>query len=132
MVHVTMNDPAGSKSFPKYEDVIEAFNVIMSHSPPGNSEIASIGWSCFFPIDEPMLQIERGELSWNEAIRGHLQSPRPATGHLLLNANVSYEVLRPNGPAFNLFTQAALYNMHTLHKNMPKLWTRRCQRNCPW
>lgn len=120
----TMDDPSGGVSFPRHEDAIDALNVIMGHSPRGNSQIASIGRSRFFPIDQQTRQTESRNLGWNEAIRGYFQSARPATGRLLLNANVSHGVFRPAGPARALFTSAALRDKRTLHKNMSKLRAR--------
>jgi len=120
----TMEDPTGGVSFPRHEDVIDALNVIMGHSPRGDSQIASIGRSRFFPVDSRTRQTESRSLDWNEAIRGYFQSARPATGRLLLNANVSHGVFRPAGPARTFFTPPTLRDKRTLHKNMSKLRAR--------
>ncbi|KXJ89668.1 ribonuclease H-like domain-containing protein [Microdochium bolleyi] len=120
----TMSDPTGSTAFPKHEDLIDAINVIMGHSPRGDSNVAAIGRSRFFRLDAPGSETQR--LGWNQAIRGYFQSARLATGRLLLNANVSHGVFRPSGPVEGLVRRhlgstTSQFALREFEKNVSKL-----------
>lgn len=120
----TMKDPTESNAFPKHEDIVDAINVIMGHGPRNNDLVAAIGRSRFFRLDAASTEIQY--LGWNQAIRGYFQSARPATGRLLLNANVTHGVFRASGPVKNLM-QKHLRNLtdvralRDFEKNISKL-----------
>lgn len=94
----TMRDPAGSTSFPKFEDAIDAISIITGFHARSNPAAAALGRSRYFPLEAP--QDEKHDLNWpeyNRIIRGYFQSARPSTGRIILNANVSHGVFRPKG-----------------------------------
>ena len=100
----TMHDDrdANDKSFPKFQDLIDAIGIIIGHGPRmggsdlqgNNPRTVAVGRSYFFPVDET----REGELFQQsrplELLRGYFQSVRPATGRLLLNVNVTHTVFR--------------------------------------
>ncbi|KAI1118279.1 ribonuclease H-like domain-containing protein [Nemania sp. NC0429] len=94
----TMHDTTGNVSFPKFEDVIDAISIITGYHARSNPAAAALGRSRYFPLQAP--PDEKYDLNWpeyNRIIRGYFQSARPATGRIILNANVSHGVFRPKG-----------------------------------
>ncbi|KAI1437075.1 Piwi-domain-containing protein [Xylaria sp. CBS 124048] len=93
----TMQDPSGPTSFPKFEDAIDAISIITGYAARSNTDVASLGRSRYFPLTIEDEQYELGQLEFNRIIRGYFQSARPATGRLVLNANVAHGVFRLKG-----------------------------------
>ncbi|KAI1813465.1 ribonuclease H-like domain-containing protein [Poronia punctata] len=122
----TGKDPTGDVSFPKYIEQVDAISVIAGHHArsnacreKGHADLASLGRSRYFPLN---IQEELKELygpEYNRIIRGYFQSPRLATGRLLLNANVSHGVFRPKGKVSDLYEGG--FNLYDLHKALAKL-----------
>lgn len=84
-------------AFPVFESVVSAIGVVVGHTPRSNPQIASLGSSRHFPLDKPTEMQILGMPDLNTVIRGYFASVRPATGRLLLNANVSHGVFRFSG-----------------------------------
>ncbi|KAI1777141.1 Piwi-domain-containing protein [Hypoxylon cercidicola] len=125
----SMNDPTGDTTFPKFADAVEALTIIIGHWARANSQVGTLGASRYFPLD---LESERkilGAPEFNSVIRGYFQSARPATGRLLLNANVAHGVFRPYGSVPELLRDfGSNSNPHMLTKSLAKL---RCYRRIP-
>ena len=132
----TMKDPTGDTSFPKFETTIDAVSVIIGHSARASDKVSSVGRSRFFPLDRAdqifslgpndfNSVIRGGPNDFNSVIRGYFQSARPATGRLLLNANVSHGVFRIGGPAPEVMKKFSLpTDLQTLHKCLARLRAR--------
>ncbi|KAJ3562580.1 hypothetical protein NPX13_g8515 [Xylaria arbuscula] len=102
---MTMREPAGDVTFPKFADAIDAISIITGYYARSNSETAALGRSRYFPLKLTSEEFDLGSPDFNRIIRGYFQSARPATGRLLLNANVSHGVFRPRGPATRLIDE---------------------------
>ena len=123
----SMHDPTGSTSFPKFETTIDAVSVIIGHSARASDKVSSVGRSRFFPLDRADQIFSLGPTDFNSVIRGYFQSARPATGRLLLNANVSHGVFRIGGPALDVMKNFDLQNnasLQALHKCLGRLRAR--------
>lgn len=123
----TMQDPTGDTSFPKFTSAIDAVSVIIGHSARANAAVASIGGSRYFPLDRDDQKFSLGPVDFNTLIRGYFQSARPATGRLLLNANVTHGVFRLAGRVSDLMKNYDLRDsgsLQNLHKCLSKLRAR--------
>ncbi|RYO97065.1 hypothetical protein DL765_011363 [Monosporascus sp. GIB2] len=123
----TMRDPTGDTSFPKFPSAVDAISVIIGHSARASAAVASIGRSRYFPLDRDDQRFSLGPIDFNTVIRGYFQSARPATGRLLLNANVTHGVFRPAGRVSDLMKDYDLRDsgsLHNLHKCLSKLRAR--------
>ncbi|KAJ8105143.1 hypothetical protein ONZ43_g7544 [Nemania bipapillata] len=117
-----MDDLPGDTSFPKFADVIDVISIITGHYARNNPDASALGRSRYFPLDAP--QSERQDLGapeFNRIIRGYFQSARPATGRLLLNANVAHGVFRPKGFVSDLIAQSFKTDNQSLHKAISRL-----------
>ncbi|RYP92829.1 hypothetical protein DL770_001000 [Monosporascus sp. CRB-9-2] len=123
----TMRDPTGDTSFPKFTSAIDAISVIIGHSARASANVASIGGSRYFPLDRDDQKFSLGPMDFNTLIRGYFQSARPATGRLLLNANVTHGVFRLAGRVSDLMKDYDLTDsgsLQNLHKCLSKLRAR--------
>ncbi|RYP67706.1 hypothetical protein DL771_007113 [Monosporascus sp. 5C6A] len=123
----TMRDPTGDTSFPKFTSAIDAVSVIIGHSARASAAVASIGRSRYFPLDRDDQKFSLGPMDFNTLIRGYFQSARPATGRLLLNANVTHGVFRLAGQVSDLMKDYNLRDsgsLQNLHKCLSKLRAR--------
>jgi hypothetical protein len=116
----TMRDPAGDSSFPKFEDAIDAISIITGYYARSNPAAAALGRSRYFPLNIEGEQFALGYPEFNRIIRGYFQSARPATGRLILNANVSHGVFRPKGLVSGL-VDVFNHDYYSLHKVLSKL-----------
>ncbi|KAI1847612.1 hypothetical protein JX266_006464 [Neoarthrinium moseri] len=115
----TMQAPAATSSsstFPIYEDVIDAVGIVLGQTPRAKDTIASLGSSRHFPMNLKSEVHDLGYPGFNTIVRGYFQSVRPATGRLLLNANVSHGVFRYSGSVIELMTRFADAN-HQIRDN---------------
>ena len=94
--------------FPRFPESVDALNVIFGHGPRSHpDQITPVGSARFFPYATGLA----AEAPLNQrfgprplaALRGFFQSTRPATGQLLLNANVTCGVFRQSGKVSVLF-----------------------------
>ncbi|KAI0164196.1 ribonuclease H-like domain-containing protein [Xylariaceae sp. FL1272] len=93
----TFNDLSPNK-WPKFEDEMTALTIITGfHARSNRDDNAALG-SRYFPLRLPNEQMTLDATEFNRVIRGYFQSVRPATGRLLLNANVAHGVFRLKGP----------------------------------
>ncbi|KAI5865940.1 Piwi-domain-containing protein [Durotheca rogersii] len=104
----TMNDPSGDTAFPKFTDAIDAISVITGHWARQNNQVSALGKSRYFPLNLDPEISSLGYPEFNSVIRGYFQSARPATGRILLNANVSHGVFRPWGRAADVIKKYGL------------------------
>ncbi|KAI0133671.1 hypothetical protein BJ170DRAFT_172393 [Xylariales sp. AK1849] len=121
----TMQHPGAS--FPVFGDVVSAIGVVLGQNPRANNAIASLGSSRHFPLNLSNEVYSLGSPDHNSIIRGYFQSVRPATGRLLLNANVSHGVFRFSGPVTNLLSRYNLNDdssLKQLHRTLGKLRAR--------
>ncbi|KAI0592854.1 Piwi-domain-containing protein [Biscogniauxia sp. FL1348] len=113
----TFNDPGEDQKFPRFADAIDAVTVITGYSARENEKVAS-GGSRFFPLGAPSETFQLGKPDLNSIIRGYFQSARPATGRILLNANVSHAVFKtsapPNGLLSDFITEYNATDYHSL------------------
>ncbi|KAI1380391.1 Piwi-domain-containing protein [Hypoxylon crocopeplum] len=121
----SMTDPTGSKSFPKFAEAIDAISIITGHWARANDRIGSLGRSRYFQLHEGSEKKSLGFPGLNDVIRGYFQSARPATGRILLNANVTHGVFRPAGKVDQMMKNYGLTDIPGLSRHLSKL---RC--NC--
>ncbi|KAK9425192.1 putative Piwi domain-containing protein [Seiridium unicorne] len=118
----TMNN-SGS-SFPLFGDVIDVINVIVGHHPRSNKDIASLGSSRHFPLNQKEETRSLKFPEFTNIIRGYFQSVRPATGRILLNTNVSHGVFRFSGTLGELMKEYDLnsdYGLRMFNKAVARL-----------
>ncbi|KAI0009229.1 Piwi-domain-containing protein [Xylariaceae sp. FL0662B] len=121
----TMNDPTGDTAFPKFIDAIDALSIITGFPARGNHEVASLGSNRFFPLDLVPEIKALGYPEYNSVIRGYFQSARPATGRMLLNANVSHGLFRQSGKMNEVMRNYDLSRpLLDLHKSISRLRAR--------
>lgn len=123
----TMRDPSGSTSFPKFEDAIDAISIITGFHARRNPAAAALGRSRYFPLNAPAdekYDLNRPE--FNRIIRGYFQSARPATGRIILNANVAHGVFRPKGLVSDL-VRVFQGDYESLHKVLSSKLRCKCQ-----
>lgn len=89
--------PSENAKFPRFNDAIDALGIITGSWARNNDRVGSLGRSRYFPLNMDSEKNSLGYPDLNTVIRGYFQSARPATGRLLLNANVSHGVFRPSG-----------------------------------
>jgi hypothetical protein len=116
----TMRDPAVDFSFPRFEDAIDAISVITGYYARSNLDASALGRSRHFPLNLQGEQFDLGQPEFNRIIRGYFQSARPATGRLILNANVAHGVFRPKGFVSDL-TNLFRHDYYALNKTLSRL-----------
>ncbi|KAK0652744.1 hypothetical protein B0T16DRAFT_443896 [Cercophora newfieldiana] len=93
-----MDDPEQQQIFPKCPAEIDALNVIIGHTARADFERAVVvGKGRFFATDKGRAETPLpGPITQRaiQILRGYFSSARPATGRLLLNANVTHGVFR--------------------------------------
>ncbi|KAI1141519.1 Piwi-domain-containing protein [Hypoxylon sp. FL0543] len=104
----SMQTPTGDTKFPRFADEIDAISIITGFQARASDQVGSLGSSRYFPLNERSEINSLGFPDFNTVIRGYFQSARPATGRLLLNANVSHGVFRPAGNVAGLMDQYGL------------------------
>jgi hypothetical protein len=115
----TMRDPADptGQSFPKFENTIDAIGVILGHTPRASNDVVAVGKGRFFPVTRAAETGKLGDKGLLNIIRGYFQSVRPATGRLLLNANVTHGIFRPSGKISDMIDNMGLNYIHQLKGN---------------
>ncbi|KAI0539100.1 ribonuclease H-like domain-containing protein [Xylaria digitata] len=116
----TMREPSGDIAFPRFEEAINALSIITGYYARSNTNTSALGRSRYFPLEIKGEQYDLGSPDYNRIIRGYFQSARPATGRLILNANVSHGVFRPTGLVSDLI-ELFKHNYPLLHKALAKL-----------
>ncbi|KAI2621955.1 Piwi-domain-containing protein [Hypomontagnella submonticulosa] len=102
----TMREPPGEENkFPKFAEAIDALSIVTGSWARANDRIGSVGKSRYFPLNLSSEIESLGYPDYNSVIRGYFQSARPATGRLLLNANVSHGVFRVHGNVADLIKE---------------------------
>ncbi|KAK3402274.1 post-transcriptional gene silencing protein QDE-2 [Sordaria brevicollis] len=114
-------DPALDGEFPKYNVELDALNSIVAHFARASNNIATVGRGRFFGFSEDLVEACSPQGSPITILRGYFASVRPATGRLLLNANVTHAVFRPGIPVAKLFEDLGLDRMQELNKGDDKL-----------
>lgn len=118
----TMTDPSGDTSFPKFEGVIDAISIITGFHARSNPAASSLGRSRYFPLNPPETEhYNLGQPEFNRIIRGYFQSARPATGRIILNANVAHGVFRLKGLVSELADGPFRGQAQFLHKAILRL-----------
>lgn len=100
--------PTGDTKFPRFAEEIDALSIITGYQARASDQVGSLGKSRYFPLNVPSEINSLGFPDFNTVIRGYFQSARPATGRLLLNANVSHGVFRPAGNVADLMDKYGL------------------------
>lgn len=119
----TMRDPTGSMTYPKFEEAIDAISIITGYHARSNSSTSAVGRSRYFPLTLQGEQYDMGYPDFNRIIRGYFQSARPATGRLILNANVAHGAFRPKGFVSNL-VEVFNHDYFAMHKSLAGLRAR--------
>lgn len=92
----TFKDPGDERAFSKFLAEIDALGVVLNHTARSDSQnTVAVGRNRFYAVDAG--RKESQSLGYNsvlDVVRGYVQSVRPATGRLLLNANVTHGVFR--------------------------------------
>ncbi len=108
----SMSDPQDDRSFPKFPEVVDAFNIVLGHSPRIDKNTVSVGRGRYFAIDEGRIdETKKMAPGLLTILRGYFQSVRLATGRLLLNANVTHGIFRRPSHLVDLFRQLKLARM---------------------
>lgn len=98
---------------PKFEEAVDALNIVLGHTARGDDAVSVIGSKRFFntgPITNANDEKERRNLFQGllGICRGYFQSLRLSTGRLLLNTNVTYGVFRLEGEVSTYFDAARI------------------------
>ncbi|KAI1095581.1 Piwi-domain-containing protein [Rostrohypoxylon terebratum] len=102
--------PSEDRKFPRFSDAIDALGIITGFWARSNDKVGSVGRSRYFPLDMESEKNSLGSPDFNTLVRGYFQSARPATGRLLLNANVTHGVFRPSGLVSKMMDDFGLNN----------------------
>ena len=96
--------------YPKFEDTLNALNVVLGHAARNDPAISAIGSNRFFNTGAMADPHERYDLFCGilGIRRGYFQSLRLSTGRLLLNTNTTYGVFRLEGELSEYFTKAGI------------------------
>lgn len=105
---LTTLDPKLDGDFPKYNVELDALNTIITHYARANDKIAVVGRGRFFAFGDDLVEQIIPNGSPLVIMRGYFASVRPATGRLLLNANITHGVFRPGVPLKELFQKLEL------------------------
>lgn len=111
---LTTPDPRLDEDFPKYNVELDALNTIVTHFARANNNVATVGRGRFFAFGDDLVEFSTPPGSPITILRGYFASVRPATGRLLLNANVTHGVFRPGIPVWKLFQDLKLDVMDKL------------------
>ncbi|SPO04933.1 related to argonaute like post-transcriptional gene silencing protein QDE-2 [Cephalotrichum gorgonifer] len=97
-------------SCPKFEEAVDALNIVLGHTARNDSAVSVIGSKRFFHTGGNANTKERRNLFCGVLgiCRGYFQSLRLSTGRLLLNTNVTYGVFRLERPLAEAFTEARI------------------------
>jgi hypothetical protein len=91
----TFDDLGYETVYPRFSAEIDALGVVLGHTARADFQNTStVGRNRFFAIDPERMEAEAPQDSILAILRGYVQSVRPATGRLLLNANVTHGVFR--------------------------------------
>lgn len=103
-----MND--GDMHYPKFEDTVNALNIILGHTARSDAAVSAIGSNRFFNTGVMADTHERHHLFHGllGICRGYFQSLRLSTGRLLLNTNATYGVFRLEGELSKYFSDAQI------------------------
>lgn len=95
---------------PKFEEVVDALNVVLGHTARNDATVSAIGSNRFFNTSVVADPHERHDLFYGMLgiCRGYFQSLRLSTGRLLLNTNATYGVFRLEGELSEYFTKAGI------------------------
>ncbi|KAK4119305.1 Piwi-domain-containing protein [Parathielavia appendiculata] len=108
----TLDETGHETVFPKFPDEVDALGIVLGHTPRSNPNTAAVGRSRFFAIDDNRKDGVSPYRSLLEILRGYVQSVRPATGRLLLNANVTHGIFRQHGSLAALFEEFGLVTLN--------------------
>ncbi|KAI1416524.1 Piwi-domain-containing protein [Hypoxylon sp. FL1857] len=104
----SMQNPTGDTKFPRFANEIDAISIITGFQARSSDQVGSLGSSRYFPLNISSEVNSLGFPDFNTVIRGYFQSARPATGRILLNANVSHGVFRNSGNVADLMDKYGL------------------------
>lgn len=96
---------------PKFEEAVDALNVVLGHTARNDAAVSVIGSKRFFNTGGTDVdRRERRNLFQGllGICRGYFQSLRLSTGRLLLNTNVTYGVFRLEGEVSTYFGAAGI------------------------
>lgn len=97
-----------SKPTPNYPlklETIQALNVLMTHAPNSDSNIATAGGNKFYPFGSHP-QVQFADLgSGLQALRGYSTSVRTSVNRLLVNVNVATGAFYKPGPLLNVMSE---------------------------
>ncbi|MBE3045555.1 hypothetical protein IMZ48_24015 [Candidatus Bathyarchaeota archaeon] len=95
---------------PKFEEAVNALNIVLGHTARNDAAVSVIGAKRFFNTAPAGTNAnpERRDLFYGllGICRGYFQSLRLSTGRLLLNTNVTYGVFRLQGEISEYFRRA--------------------------
>ncbi|KAM7197351.1 Ribonuclease H-like domain containing protein [Rhypophila sp. PSN 637] len=127
----TFKDVGNEAIFPKFPAETDAIGIILGHTARKDPNIAAVGSSRFFAVDPGRIEacgtppMPDGPVT---LLRGYFQSVRPATGRLLLNANVTHSIFRREIAMDELLTKLNLGRVDNpgnyaqrLHHDLTKL-----------
>ncbi|KAI1259434.1 ribonuclease H-like domain-containing protein [Xylariaceae sp. FL1019] len=106
-------------AWPKFEKEITALTIITGFQARRNQKVAALG-NRFFPLDQTDQRMRLDAIEFNRVIRGYFQSVRPATGRLVLNANVAHGVFRVTGP-ITQFINDQQHNYEQINRLLTKM-----------
>ena len=115
---------------PKFEEAVDALNVVLGHTARTEDGVSVIGSKRFFNTQpDPDGNSPERRILFHGLLgicRGYFQSLRLSTGRLLLNTNVSYGVFRLQGDLATYFTNARIdrHNNDETFKIMASLLSR--------
>ena len=86
-------------------ETIQALNVLMTHEPSSDSNIATAGGNKFYPFgNHPQLQF--ADLGYGlQALRGYFTSVRTSVNRLLVNVNVATGAFYKSGPLIDVMRE---------------------------
>lgn len=111
--HLKSTNP--SSNFDDAQNLIQALNIIVGHTPKASANVASVGQNKHFSINAASSDV------WDlgaglKAIRGYFVSVRAATARILVNVQVKHGAFYLDGRLEDVIKQAGPNNMYTKRK----------------
>jgi eukaryotic translation initiation factor 2C len=105
------------QQFPKFTKEIMAIQIIMGHASRAIADVKVLSSGRVFPLNMPHLVADAGNSGMKVIARGLIHSVRPATGGLLLNANVTHGIFRKPGNLRTIIQSLGLAQMNNSNAN---------------